>query len=229
MPDDDDQLRLFDPPPMIPPPPIPERRTVIDKYPYTRADGAAVARPLFQVEDGGSIPTSALHLTFELVGLNTACSLNALWHSVLPNLAPAAVGMGRLKPQCYVAEHDDYWYAVAIWSTPLARTFADGTVIELRRLAIAPTAPKNTASRMLSFMARDLRKRLPELKLCVSYQAVDHHAGTIYKAAGWTPTRFSKHANWHPFPGMRTAAAPSRKIGTVAQMESGTVRWELNL
>jgi hypothetical protein len=58
--------------------------------------------------------------------------------------------------------------------------------LELRRLAIAPDAPKNTATRMMGFMARDIRKRHPEINRLISYQDTEVHKGTIYKAAGWS-------------------------------------------
>ena len=58
---------------------------------------------------------------------------------------------------------------------------------ELRRLAIAPDAPKNTASRMLRIMARMIAKKRPNTKTLISYQDTEVHTGGIYKAAGWSP------------------------------------------
>jgi hypothetical protein len=74
--------------------------------------------------------------------------------------------------------------------------------IELNRLAIAPDAPKNTATRMLAWMAKDIRKRFPEVTRLISYQDIEAHAGTIYQAAGWTQTRISDTPRWkdHPRP-----------------------------
>lgn len=188
-------------------------------YPYLRADGAAVARPLFQAGEGGSIPTSALHLQFGRIDSDTARALNAAWHSVLPSLAHVA-GLGPIPAQCYVAEYDEHWYAVAIWTAPVNRELGKlgNRILELRRLAIAPTAPKNTASRMLGYMARDLPKRFPTVERLVSYQAVDHHAGTIYKAAGWAPVGYKKWVAWDQ-PGYTART----------QTTSDKVRWELQV
>jgi hypothetical protein len=61
----------------------------------------------------------------------------------------------------YAAEHGGAYYAVAIWSQPIIRSIADGVTIELRRLAIADEAPKNTASRMLAVMIRLVKRKYP--------------------------------------------------------------------
>lgn len=189
-------------------------------YPYLRADGAAVARPLFQAEEGGSTPTSALQLRFGPADFDTARALNAAWHSVLPNLDPRCSGGGPIPAQCYVAEFDHHWYAVAIWTGPANRSLGEmgDRILELRRMAIAPTAPKNTASRMLGFMARDLPKRLPTIERLISYQATEHHAGTIYKASGWVPVGYKV---WVPWSNARRRGVP--------QTTSDKVRWELQV
>jgi hypothetical protein len=57
--------------------------------------------------------------------------------------------------------------------------------LELRRLAIAPDAPRNTATRMLAIMVREIRKLRPEVVNLVSYQDTEVHTGGIYKGAGW--------------------------------------------
>lgn len=163
-------------------------------YPYSRADGAAVARPLFQEGDGGSIPTSALHLQFHRVELGVARQLNALWHSKLPEF-PVATG-GLSYHDAFVAEFDGHWFAAAIWSGPVNRTLNDGATYELRRFAIAPCAPRNTASRMLGWMAREIRRTRPEIRELISYQLMDVHAGTIYRASGWRDEAFSRGHGW---------------------------------
>jgi hypothetical protein len=121
-----------------------------------RADGARLARPLFQAGDGGSRPTSALHLWLDRVTLNVARPLNQLWHSTLPRY-----GRGFIKNQsdlCYAAEHEGRYYAVAILSNPVARNLPQDTWLELRRLAVAPDAPRNTASRILRIVALLVRR-----------------------------------------------------------------------
>lgn len=144
-----------------------------------RAESIRVMHPLFQTGEGGSIPTSALSLWFSEVGLPWAKELNRLWHRTLPD-----VGGGGSRV-CYVAECDGRFFASAIWTNPASPKLPQTTWLQLKRLAIAPDAPKNTASRMIAWMTRDVAKRFPEVTTLVSYQDCDAHTGTIYAASGW--------------------------------------------
>lgn len=144
-----------------------------------RAESIRVMHPLFHSGEGGSIPTSALQLWFSKTDMLTAKRLNEAWHSTLPKFA---------RPTCraaYVAEYQGLAYATALWTNPLARMLPQQTWIELNRFAIASDRPKNTASRMLAWMTRDIRKRFPEAVRLISYQDLGSHSGTIYRAAGW--------------------------------------------
>jgi len=113
------------------------------------------------------------------VSFETAQELNGLWHSRLPVITHAMDGT------CYAAEYGGGYYAVAIWSLPIARGNNGKGWYELRRMAISGDAPKNTASRMLSVMRKMLKRGRPELVALISYQDTEVHRGTIYKAAGW--------------------------------------------
>ncbi len=189
-------------------------------YQYLRADGVPVAHPLFQAGGGGSIPTSALQLRFDVIDVQTARGLNALWHSVLPNLRTGQItGMSDVKHTCYVAECDGGYYATAIWTSPPAvnrMKWDVHEVLELRRMAVSDQAPKNSASRMLGWMVRDIRRRYPTVHTLISYQAEDHHVGTIYKAAGWTEGPRTKFTLW----------THDRGSSTSAPTTSRKVRWE---
>lgn len=159
-----------------------------------RADTTRVVCPLFQAENGGSIPTSALQLRLYKMAFGEAKALNRLWHSRLPRL-----GTGFIKDQpflCFGAEFDGLWYATAIWSNPVARHLPQQEWLELRRLAIAPDAPRNTASRMLAIMTLLICQERPEITTMVSYQDTEVHTGGIYKAAGWTKTLLSDGDEW---------------------------------
>lgn len=146
-----------------------------------RGDAVRVTTPLFQEEHGGSIPTSPLQLRFGVVSEGIFKDLNAAWHSRLPK-----IGNSHFRV-CYGAETNGRIYAVAAWSNPVARLLPQLTWLDLRRFAIAPDAPKNTASRMLGWMRRDIKKRFPAVVRLISYQDLEVHSGTIYKASGWTP------------------------------------------
>jgi hypothetical protein len=172
------------------------------------AEGVRVAYPLFQVGGGGSTPTSALQLTLDTMDFRDAKKLNALWHSRLPEF-----GTGCIENQpflCFGAEFDGRWWAVAIWSNPVARLLPQRRWLELRRLAIAPDAPRNTASRMLGIMARIIREQRPEVCRLISYQDTDVHTGAIYRAAGWRKAypRQKSNTKWN-MPGRRRPASQS--------------------
>ena len=157
-------------------------------------DDARVAYPLFQAEDGGSIPTSPLQ--FEIVEISTlrAQKLNSLWHSRLPIFKTGFLLTAKV---CYGAIHGGIFYAVAIWGHPNARLLPQKTWLELRRMAIAPEAPKNTASRMLKIMKILIKKKFPYVTTLISYQDTEIHQGTIYKAAGWEQANFHKGGSWY--------------------------------
>lgn len=180
----------------------------------TRAESVRVARSLFQETGGGSTPTSALQLTIEPIEFAEARRLNRLWHSRLPRFT--AIEAAMVGRPCFGAVFDGLYYAAAIWSNPVARMLPQDTWLELRRLAIAPDAPRNTASRMLAVMTRLLRKGHPELVRLVSYQDTEVHTGGIYKAAGWAAGNTSDGGEW---------SRPSRKRVAV-QSGAVKVRWE---
>ena len=129
-------------------------------------DSIRVVHPLFQEEGGGSIPTSPLQLHIGEISSKQAILLNELWHSRMPRLDCYAV----CKP-CFAAEFENIFYAIAMWSLPIAanRLKNGKESLELRRMAIADDAPKNTASRMLKIMTMMIRKQRPDIKRLISY------------------------------------------------------------
>lgn len=175
------------------------------------AGGAVAAYPLFQTEGGGAIPTSALQLTVERCPKHTAVELNAQWHSRLPEIGNWQGCMA------FSAEFDGMIYAVALWSLPVARLFNGRNYLELRRMAVCSSAPKNTASRFLAVMTRIIKKENPSIVKLISYQDCAVHQGTIYKAAGWTPVSKPRFRTW------------KNRIGRIDQTSGPKVRWELAL
>lgn len=143
--------------------------------------------------------------------------LNEAWHSRLPLTVKTNLDS---KPHSifFGAEYDGVYYAVAMWTDPIARKLNGRNWLELRRLAIAPDAPRNTASRMLRVMALLIRRRWPHIVRFISYQDTEVHTGGIYKAAGWTIGSTHKvSTGW--------ATRPRAAMQSVAPK----VRWELNL
>ena len=184
------------------------------------ADNVTDSMPLFRSGRGGLIPTSALQLKINRCKVHRACELNAIWHSRFPKIDWSNVVRNK-DYACYIAEYDDIAYAVAIWSSPIAanRMKEGATALELRRMAISDKAPLNSASRMIGIMRRDISKNLPHIKLLVSYQDVDVHQGTIYKASGWKAAAQSNGESW----------TNKNRTRNKAQSESSKIRWEYRI
>lgn len=178
-----------------------------------RADDARVACPLFQAEYGDSRPTSALQLHIGRVSTERALELNRRWHSRLPELVNHQIC------EAFAAEYGNVFYATAFWSAPVARLLNGRGMYELRRFAISPDAPKNTASRCLRIMASIIRRTHPEVTTLISYQDTEVHVGTIYKAAGWKATAINQNGEWN---------RPSR-YRAPAQSAAAKVRWEFQI
>ena len=140
-----------------------------------------IAQPLFPVEGQGSIPMSPLQFDFKICQIGIAKQLNKLWHSKLPIFRQS---MAKI---CYTAEYKNIFYATAIWSNP-SSAMINQSWVELKRFAISEDAPKNTASKMIGWMVKDIKKRYPDVYNLISYQDPTVHLGTIYKACGWVCT-----------------------------------------
>jgi hypothetical protein len=178
-----------------------------------RADDARIACPLFQAEYGGVTPTSALQLKIGKINVRHALKLNRQWHSRLPEL------VNWQMCEAYAAECGNAYFAVALWGQPVARMLNGRGWYELRRMAVAPDAPANTASRMLRVMRLMIVKARPDVTRLISYQDTEVHTGTIYKAAGWVVGNRSEGGEW---------SRPSRSRQRVVT-GAEKVRWEYAL
>jgi hypothetical protein len=180
-----------------------------------RADGVQAAQSADQPTRSGSIPTSAL--IFTRVSFIEAMKYNALWHSRLPLFRTGFIK--NMPFPSWAAVYGDKTYAVAIWSKPAAPALPQKEWLELRRLACGPDAPKNTASRMLGYMIRCIRREMPQITRLISYSDTAVHTGTIYKATGWTPTSVSAKGDWH--------RPKSGRPRPAAQSTAPKQRWEI--
>lgn len=126
-----------------------------------------------------------------------ACELNALWHSRFPKIDWSNVVRNQ-DYICFAAYHQGIAVAAAIWSSPIAanRMSEGKTALELRRMAISESCPKNTASFMLKKMRKAIQVQMPHISLLVSYQDTDVHCGTIYKASGWVAAATAQGQSW---------------------------------
>ena len=177
-------------------------------------DDARVAYPLFQKGDGGSIPTSPLQFHIGRTTYEKARELNKLWHSRMPYLGCASM----CNPN-YAATFNGIYYAIAMWSLPIAanRIKNGNKYLELRRMAISEDAPKNTASRMLAIMVKFIKRDFSHIIGVLSYQDTGVHLGTIYKAAGWYIARAGDFTSWN---------IHSRRPGKIEQSTSPKIRWQ---
>jgi hypothetical protein len=189
-------------------------------------DRIRVLHPLFQAENGGSSPTSTLHardLRFEPCPKRHAVALVRLWHSRLPECQS---GPWTHAFRGHIA---DRTYVVALWNSPSARCLPHGWR-ELRRMACAPDAPRNTASRFLAWMVRWFRQNEPHRERLISYQDTEVHSGTIYRAAGWLPAWVTTE---------RIRDRSGNRVGTKRKYRSNLngigpdtvskIRWEIEL
>lgn len=162
----------------------------------------------------GLFPDSPRDMGIEKIKPQLASELNAMWHSRLPEIHWSSIVRNR-NHVCYGAAFDWQYFAVAIWSSPVNQYFDFDTVLELRRLAISPDAPKFTATWMLGKMVKQLRKDLPGVDRLISYQDTEVHKGTIYKAANWF---VANETNFKPWDVSRKRRA--------AQSTANKIRWE---
>ena len=172
----------------------------------------AVSPLFFRPGEDGSPPSSPRQLSSLIIPQTIAKQLNRLWHSRLPE-------MGNMPSLSFGFEYDGIYYASAMWSNPVARALPQQTWFELRRFAIAPDAPKNTASWCLGYMERYIKKHRPEMERLISYQDTEVHHGTIYKAANWEAGRVSSGDDW----------VRNNRHRKASQTASVKVRWEKNL
>lgn len=177
------------------------------------ADSINVVHPLFQEEGDGSHPISALQLQIVQIASVRAAMLNQVWHSRMPYL-----GLSEMCKPCFGATFANRYYAVAMWSLPIAANrLADGfNSLELRRMAISKDAPKNTASRMLKVMRLIIKRDMPHVKKVISYQDTGAHLGTIYKADNWTPQDCGEYISWNNHsqrPGSVEQSTSAQKFG----------------
>lgn len=156
-----------------------------------------IGLPLFyQAPTSNSTEMRARHLCFEPCSAAHAVPLVWRWHSRLPRC--------QWGPwtQVFRGHIGDKTYVVALWNSPSARTLPSQWR-ELRRLAAAPDAPRNTNSRFLGWMARWFITHVPACDKLISYQDTAVHTGTIYRAAGWTAEhitmcRSRNRTGWRP-------------------------------
>jgi hypothetical protein len=168
-----------------------------------------------------NIPKSCKLLTCLPCTVDTAMLHNLLWHSRLPLTNKGNLLRNR-NTAFFGAVYDLCYYAVAIWTTPVAanRMKNGFDMLELRRLAIAPDAPKYTATWMLGKMVRHIKTHYPHIIKLVSYQDTEVHTGTIYKAGNWVLESQTKYMDW---------STEQRKRSAIVQSRAAKNRWAYSI
>lgn len=165
----------------------------------------------------GLFPTSPRQMEVVKIKPQLASELNKTWHSRLPEIHWSNIVRNR-NYICYGAMFDWRYFAVSIWSSPVNRSFDMDTVLELRRMAISPEAPKFTATWMLGKMVKLLRTALPGIERLISYQDTEVHTGTIYKAGNWQAVSVTKFRAWD-----------KSRVRNGSQSTADKIRWEYQL
>jgi hypothetical protein len=144
-----------------------------------------------------------------------ASQLVRAWHSILPHIPPSNVWRNK-HSVCFALVTNGWAHAVAIYTSPVSPRLSDGSTLELRRLAIAPTCPKNTATWLMARCERRIRARWPEITRLVSYQDTSVHTGTIYKAGGWRAAATTRYRPW----------GHAARARAQSQTTAKKIRWE---
>ncbi len=139
---------------------------------------------LNQVESSGSTPTSPLQLTFDRIDYHMASTF-LIKHHYLHRKAPVSFAFGAFFKGELVG-------ALTI-GKPASHTMIEGVcgkeqsarVFELNRLCMLDCCPKNSESRFVGWVL----KQLPSNIILVSYADTAHsHVGYVYQATNWTYT-----------------------------------------
>lgn len=186
------------------------------------ADALFDAAPLIAIPHPvGDLPYKATQLTLNPCDPAIARRCIAAWHSRLPD---TQAGPWMLA---FAATFGPDLYGGALWHNPSARGLPNEW-LELRRLAIPEYAPPHAASWMLGAMRRWIAKNRPAVPRLLSYQDMDVHTGTIYKAAGWQVAHVSKPRQRDRTPNrVGTRRAYRSDLNGTAPAAAAKARWEV--
>lgn len=160
---------------------------------------------------------SPKQLTIKKIKAKQASLLNERWHSKLPKIHWSNI-VRNTHYVCYGFYFKDYVVGVGIWSSPVAQNrFKNGKeILELRRLALSEQCPKNTASRVIALMIKEIEKEFPEINRLISYQDTSVHSGTIYAASNWHNAQEIDFISWNT----------NNRNRNKDQSTSKKIRWE---
>ena len=106
-----------------------------------------------------------------------------------------------------------------IWGQPVARVLDDGETLEMTRMCLM-IQRANLASQSLSKAVKWIRQNRSEKRL-ISYSD-GNHKGTIYAAAGWSPTPTKGGGKWKSGRGRRATVRWERQVHKFRQKTKTT-------
>lgn len=155
-------------------------------------DSSTVELPLFQVEDGGSTPTSALQFLIRPIAHETAEKWVVKWH--YSHRIPTG------KNVCYGLYADGNLYAVIVYGIGVnpyqAKFLGVQRVLEIKRMCRAEPALKYHLSRFIAISSKMAAKEYPYDCLIAFADPEQGHEGTVYKASGFKLHGMT-NAEWH--------------------------------
>ena len=157
-------------------------------------------------------------ITMKQISIPVATEWSNRHHSILKIRHPSAIWRSPPCP-CYAAIMNSDIVAVAIYSAPVERKMHSRHRLELRRLTITNSAPKNTGSHFFSMTTRHIREHYPDISEIISYQSTHHHYGSLYKACNFTRDGETRFCTWNH---------DNRKRNS-DQIQSPKVRWKYQL
>ncbi len=148
-----------------------------------------VEQPMNQLADGGSIPTSPLHIRASCLRIHL-CLLSDVRLFIETHHYSHSVN-GVKVSYCFKVSYDSHLIGAVLFgamSTTAWRKFgeAESDVLELRRLCLLPAAGPNSESRVVGWCLRWIRKNALRVKIVVSYADPAYgHSGVIYRASNF--------------------------------------------
>jgi hypothetical protein len=157
-----------------------------------RADSSTAELPLFQGEDGGATPTSALHFVIRKITNKTAEQWVTRWHY--------SRRMPTGKNICYGLYANGQLYAVIVYGIGVnpyqAKFLGVKQVLEIKRMCRSEPALPYPLSRFIALTAKMVAKEYAHDCL-IAFADPDHgHEGTVYKASGFRMHGMT-NAEWH--------------------------------
>lgn len=150
-----------------------------------RGDDVVVTCSLFQVKNGGSIPTSPHQLKLSLIEKKEAALSYLKWHYF--------GSKGFLASHNFGVFFEGELVGSISYGIPNARNIkgffdskSQSQWLELTRLALSPVCPKNSESRVIAISLKLLQKMRPSLLGVITYaDTAQGHTGGIYRASNF--------------------------------------------